>query len=103
MKKGFREEYKVNYAISERQDRITDATTLTRMVGCNEMYCAATVLCFTGLYWNMLGCTGQYWTVLSCRGSSELYWDVLGCSGLYWAALGCTWLYWAVLGYTGLH
>ena len=39
------EQDKVNYAVSEREDRVTDATTLTRMMGCTEMYQAA-----TGLY-----------------------------------------------------
>ena len=29
---------KVNYAVSEGEDRITGATTLTRMVGCNGMH-----------------------------------------------------------------
>ena len=61
MKKGFREEYKVNYAISERQDRITDATTLTRMVGCNEMCCNCAVL-----HWAVLEYAGLYWAVLDC-------------------------------------
>ena len=37
---------KVNYAVSEREDRVTDLTTLTRMTGC------------TGLCWAVLGCTG---------------------------------------------
>ena len=36
---------KVNYAVSEREDRVTGATTITRMVDCNGMYWAATVLC----------------------------------------------------------
>ena len=36
---------KVNYAVSEREDRVTGATMLTRMAGCNGMYWAATVLC----------------------------------------------------------
>ena len=35
---------KVYYAVSEREYRITGATTLTRMAGCNGMYWAATVL-----------------------------------------------------------
>ena len=35
---------KVNYAVSERE-RVTGATMLTRMAGCNGMYWAATVLC----------------------------------------------------------
>ena len=39
------EEDKVDSAVSEREDRVTGATTLTRMVGCNGMYLAATVLC----------------------------------------------------------
>ena len=33
---------KVNYAVSEREDRVTDLTTLTRMTGCTGMYWAAT-------------------------------------------------------------
>ena len=33
---------KVNYAVFEREDRVTGATTLT---GCNGMYWAVTVLC----------------------------------------------------------
>ena len=45
---------KVNYAVSEREDRVTGATTLTRMAGCNGMYWAATVLCRA-----VLGCTGM--------------------------------------------
>ena len=36
---------KVNYAVSEREDRVTDLTTLTRMTVCTGMYWAA-----TGLY-----------------------------------------------------
>ena len=36
---------KVNYAVSEREDRVTDLTTLTRMTGCTGMYWAA-----NGLY-----------------------------------------------------
>ena len=36
---------KVNYAVSEKEDRVTGVTTLTRMAGCNRMYWAATVLC----------------------------------------------------------
>ena len=36
---------KVNYAVSEREDRVTGAMTLTRKAGCNGMYWAATVLC----------------------------------------------------------
>ena len=35
---------KVNYAVSDREDRVTGATILTRMAGCNGMYWAATVL-----------------------------------------------------------
>ena len=33
---------KVNYAVSKREDRVTDLTTLTRMTGCTGMYWAAT-------------------------------------------------------------
>ena len=29
---------KVNYAVSEREDRVTDLTTLTRMTGCTGIY-----------------------------------------------------------------
>ena len=36
---------KVNYAVSEREERVTDVTTLTRMTGCSGMYWAG-----TGLY-----------------------------------------------------
>ena len=39
----------VNYAVSEREDRETDVTTLTRMTGCTGMYWAATGL--------QMGCT----------------------------------------------
>ena len=39
------EQDKVNYAVSEGEDRVTGATMLTRMAGCNGMYWAATVLC----------------------------------------------------------
>ena len=35
---------KVNYAVSEREDRVTDLTTLTRMTGCTGMYWVATGL-----------------------------------------------------------
>ena len=38
-------EDKVNYAVSEREDRVTGATKLMRIAGCNGMYLAATVLC----------------------------------------------------------
>ena len=43
---------KVNYAVSEGEDRVTGVTTLTRVASCNGMYWAATVLC-----WAVLGCT----------------------------------------------
>ena len=36
---------KANYAVSDRDDRVSGLTTLTRMAGCNGMYWAATVLC----------------------------------------------------------
>ena len=48
------EQDKVNYAVSEGEDRVTGATVLTRMAGCNGMYWAATVLCRA-----VLGCTGM--------------------------------------------
>ena len=35
----------VNYAVSERGDRVTGTTTLTRMAGYNGMNWAETVLC----------------------------------------------------------
>ena len=56
------EQDKVNYAVSEREDRVTDLTTLTRMTGCTGMFLAATRL--------QLGCT-------------ELQWGVIDCTGLY--------------------
>ena len=65
---------KVNYAVSDREDRVTGATMLTRMAGCNRMYWAATVLC-----WAVLGVTGMYWAVLGC---TELFWAVWGCTAL---------------------
>ena len=43
---------KVNYAVSEREDRVTDLTTLRRMTGC------------TGMYWALL----EYLTWLGCTG-----------------------------------
>ena len=36
---------KVNYAVSEREDRVTDVATFMRMTGCTRMYWAS-----TGLY-----------------------------------------------------
>ena len=39
------EQDKVNYAVSERDDRVTGATALMRMAGYNRLYWAATVLC----------------------------------------------------------
>ena len=36
---------KVNYAVSEREDRVADLTTFIRMTGCTGMYLAA-----NGLY-----------------------------------------------------
>ena len=89
------EQDKVNYAVSEREDIVTDLTMLTRMTGCTGMFWAA-----TGLYWDVLGCN---WAVLSC---TELFWAVQGCTGLFWTVLGCTGLYWlysAVLDCTGLY
>ena len=52
---------KVNYAVSEREDRLTDVATIKD----NE------------LYWDVLGCN---WATLS---SNRLYWAVLSCTGLY--------------------
>ena len=46
---------KVNYAVSEREDRVTDLTTLTRMSGCTGMFWAA-----TGLQLGVIDCTGLY-------------------------------------------
>ena len=45
LKKKKTEQDKVNYAVSEREVRVTGATTLTRMAGCNGMYWASIVLC----------------------------------------------------------
>ena len=36
---------KVNYAVSEREGRVTDVTMLTRMMGCK----------CTGIYWTATG------------------------------------------------
>ena len=36
---------KVNYAVSEKEDRVTDVTILMRMMGCTGMYWVT-----TGLY-----------------------------------------------------
>ena len=41
----FLQQDKVNYAVYEREDRVTGATTLTRIAGCTGMYVPATVLC----------------------------------------------------------
>ena len=38
-----------NYAVSEREERVTDVTLFTRMTGCTGMYWAATATA-TGLY-----------------------------------------------------
>ena len=38
------EQDKVNYAVSEREERVTDLTTLTRMTGCIGMFWAETGL-----------------------------------------------------------
>ena len=51
---------KVNYAVSEREHRVTDLTTLTRMTNCTGMFWAA-----TGLYLAAMGCNRLYWAVLS--------------------------------------
>ena len=99
------QQYKVNNAISERENRVTCVTMLMRRAGCSGMYWAATVLCWavlgcTKMYWAVLDSTGLYWAVL---GRPGLYWAVLGYTGLFWVVLGCSWLYWAVLGYIGLY
>ena len=73
---------KVNSAVSEREDRVTDLTTLTRMTGCIGMFWAA-----TGLYRAAMVCSRFNWAVLSCTG---LWWAVLWCTRLYWAVVGCT-------------
>ena len=65
---------KVNYAVSEREDRVTGATTLTRMAG----YICAVLSC-TRLYWALLGCSELYGAVLSYV---RKYWAVLDCTGL---------------------
>ena len=74
---------KVNCAVSEREDRVTDVMTLTRMTGCTGLQLGCTEL--YELYWAVL--TGLYWDVL---GFTWLYLAVLACTGLYWDVLGCT-------------
>ena len=37
---SYKQQDKVNYAVSEREDRVTDMTTLRRMTGCTGMYWA---------------------------------------------------------------
>ena len=39
-----KEQDKVNYAVSEREGRVTDVTMLTRMTGCTGIYWTATGL-----------------------------------------------------------
>ena len=39
-----RKQDKVNYAVSEREDRVTGSVSLPRMAGCNGMYWASTML-----------------------------------------------------------
>ena len=56
---------KVNYAVSEREDRVTDLTTLRRRSGC------------IGMYWAVLGSTG----VLDL---TRLHWDLIGWGG-HWS------------------
>ena len=52
------EQDKVNYAVSEREDGVTDLTTLRRMTGCTGMYWAVLgsngVLDFTRLHWDLI-------------------------------------------------
>ena len=50
---------KVNHAVSEREDRVTDLTMLTRMTGCFGMYWAANgrQMGSTKLLWGVLGFT----------------------------------------------
>ena len=92
------EQDKVNYAVSEMEDRVTDVTTIKGW---------RAVLECTGLYWTVLGCTGLYWAVLGCArlylALVEMKWAVLYFTGLFWTGLGCTELYWAVLGCTGMY
>ena len=57
----YKKQDKVNYTVSEREYRVTDFTTLTRMTGCAEMYWAA-----TGLYRAVMGCARLHSAVLSC-------------------------------------
>ena len=47
------EQDKVNYAVSERENRVTDLTTLTMMTGCTGMFWAA-----TGLSRAVMHCNG---------------------------------------------
>ena len=51
---------KVNYVVSETEDRVTDLTTLRRMAGCAGKFWAATRL--------QLGCTELQWGVVDCTG-----------------------------------
>ena len=62
---GYGKQDKVNYAVSEREDRETDLTMLIRMTGC------------TGMYWAVLGSSG----VLDL---TRLHWDLIGWGG-YWS------------------
>ena len=66
------EQDKVNYAVSEREDRVKDFDKVDKDVR---------------LYWDVLGCN---WAEKGCN---RLYWAVLSCTELYWVVVGCTWLY----------
>ena len=48
-----------NYAVSEREERVTEVALLTRMTGCTGMYWAATGLQL-GCNWAVLNCNGVY-------------------------------------------
>ena len=56
LKENMKQQDKVKYAVSEREDRVTDLTTLTRMTSCTGMYWAANGL--------QMGCTELWWGVL---------------------------------------
>ena len=52
------EQDKVNYSVSEREDRVTDLTTLTRMTA--VLGCSGLQLGCTELQWGVIDCTGLY-------------------------------------------
>ena len=51
---------KVNYAVSEREYRVTDLTMLARVTSCTGMLCSGLQLGCTELQWGVIDCTGLY-------------------------------------------